>query len=34
VTYYFKPAGHWNIITKEVYDVLVRFYGPDMLKAQ
>lgn len=25
-TYYFKPRAHWNIITKDVYDILSRFY--------
>ncbi len=30
--YYFKPARHWNIITKSVYEVLKNFYGDDMLK--
>lgn len=30
--YWFKPNGHWNVIPKEVYDELRRFYGDDMLR--
>ncbi len=30
--YLFKPHLHWNYITEDVYNVLSRFYGEDMLK--
>lgn len=26
--YRFRPANHWNVITKAVYDVLWNHYGP------
>ena len=32
--YKFKPALHWNYITKEQYDVLWRFYSDEMLKIE
>ena len=32
--YKFKPAFHWNYITKEQYDVLCRFYSNEMLKIE
>ena len=32
--YKFKPASHWNYITEQRYDILVRFYGEDMLKTE
>ena len=28
--YYFRPANHWNIITREVYNVLLPFYINDL----
>ena len=30
--YKFKPASHWNYITKEVYEILWEFYPDGMLK--
>ena len=30
--YKFKPAQHWNYITKEQYDVLCRFYSDETIK--
>ena len=32
--YKFKPNGHWNYITKEVYEVLRKFYSDEMLKIE
>lgn len=32
--YKFKPALHWNYITKEQYDVLWRLYSNEMLKIE
>ena len=32
--YKFKPALHWNYITKEQYDVLWRFYSDEMIKVE
>ena len=32
--YKFKPASHWNYITEQQYDILVKFYGEDMLKTE
>ena len=32
--YKFKPASHWNYITKEQYDVLCRFYSDEMIKVE
>ena len=32
--YRFKPASHWNYITKEVYEVLRKFYSDEMLKIE
>lgn len=32
-TYYFKPAQHWNVCTKEVYNVLCKFYDSDRIRA-
>ena len=30
----FKPFKHWNYITDCQYDILVKFYGEDMLKTE
>ena len=27
--YYFRPALHWNIVSEEVYNILVKFYLHD-----
>ena len=32
--YKFKPPSHWNYITKEVYEVLRKFYPDGMLKIE
>ena len=32
--YKFKPNGRWNYITKEVYEVLRKFYSDEMLKIE
>lgn len=32
VEYRFKPAEHWNYISKEVYNVLKNFYSEDRLR--
>ena len=32
--YKFKPTSHRNYITKEVYDVLWKFYSDEMLKIE
>ena len=32
--YKFKPNGHWNYITKEVYEVLRKFYSDEMIKTE
>ena len=32
--YKFKPASHWNYITKEQYEVLRKFYSDEMLKIE
>ena len=32
--YKFKPNGHWNYVTKEVYEVLRKFYSDEMLKIE
>ena len=32
--YKFKPASHWNYITKEQYDVLRKFYPVGMIKIE
>ena len=32
--YKFKPHQHWNYITKEVYEVLRKFYSDEMLKIE
>ncbi len=32
--YKFNPNGHWNYITKEVYEVLRKFYSDEMLKIE
>ena len=32
--YKFKPHLHWNYITERQYDILVKFYGEDMLKSE
>ena len=29
--YKFKPALHWNYITKEQYEVLCKFYSDEMI---
>lgn len=34
IAYKFKPASHWNYITKEQYDVLCRFYPDGMIKTE
>lgn len=31
LVYWFNPNGHWNVISKEVYDTLSKWYGPDHL---
>lgn len=32
--YKFKPALHWNYITKEQYEVLRNFYQDDTLRIE
>lgn len=32
--YKFKPHLHWNYITEQQYDILVRFFGEGMLKTE
>ena len=32
--YKFKPNGHWNYVTKEVYEVLRKFYSDEVLKTE
>jgi hypothetical protein len=32
MTYWFRPANHWNVITEAVFDCLLRAgYGREML---
>lgn len=32
--YKFKPALHWNYITEQQYNILVKSYGEDMLRVE
>ena len=34
LVYKFKPAFHWNYITKEQYGVLWNFYSDEMMKVE
>lgn len=34
LVYKFKPAFHWNHITKEQYEVLCKFYPEGMIKME
>lgn len=34
ITYWFKPNGHWNVVSEKVYNELSRFYEPEFLKIE
>lgn len=32
--FFFRPHGHWNVISEKQYAVLSKFYDSDKLEAQ